>query len=152
MRDITNLEANIRAEHQRNWHVFLHIQKQLVANSFDWLQLVISYRTKSLLGQGTLVIGGRSYFIYLAYSPFKPFRYDRIYVNDKNIKYHDDIHLYADMSLCLYHPRIDQAVVEKIPLFKLIPGISEWIVHYQQWKKYGVWLGKEIKHRRIIEV
>jgi len=33
-----------------------------------------------------------------------------------------------------------------IALFNMIPWISEWIVFYEQWKKYGVWLGREIKH------
>jgi hypothetical protein len=28
----------------------------------------------------------------------------------------------------------------------MIPWITEWIVFYEQWKKYGVWFGAEIKH------
>ena len=51
-----------------------------------------------------------------------------------------------DLSLCLYHPIIDKPTFRIIPLFQMIPWISEWIVFYEQWKKYGVWLGKEIKH------
>lgn len=38
------------------------------------------------------------------------------------------------------------ALFQKIPLFRMIPWITEWIIFYEQWKKYGIWLGKEIKH------
>ena len=50
------------------------------------------------------------------------------------------------MSLCLYHPIIDKPYLQCIPLYKMIPWITEWIIFYIQWKKYGVWLGREIKH------
>src|SRR5690606_8887075 len=104
----------------------------------------INLKTKSLIGKGTLNIGGKTYEVLLSYSPFYENRYDRIYINDKTIKYNDDIHVYKDLSLCLYHPIIDQALLQKIPFFKMVPWISEWITFYEQWKKYGVWFGKEI--------
>lgn len=144
---ITILEANIKNENKKNWFPFLIVQKALVEKHFDWLDLSIDVKDKSLKGKGVLKIGDKSYFIKLAFSPFFPFRYDKIFIEDKSIKYNDNIHLYAnDLSLCLYHPVIDQPILNKIPLFKMIPWIPEWIVFYEQWKKYGVWLGKEIKH------
>lgn len=119
----------------------------MVEKYFNWLNLSIDIKNKSLVGKGILNIGEKSYSIQLSFSPFFPYRYDRIFIQDKSIKYNDNIHLYAvDLSLCLYHPIIDQPVLNKIPLFKMIPWISEWIVFYEQWKKYGVWFGKEIKH------
>ena len=144
---ITILEENIRKRNQQNWFPFLIAQKALVEKYFNWLNLSIDVKNKSLEGKGILNIGEKSYSIQLSFSPFFPYRYDRIFVQDKSIKYNDNIHLYAvDLSLCLYHPIIDQPVLNKIPLFKMIPWISEWIVFYEQWKKYGVWFGKEIKH------
>ena len=144
---ITILEGNIRKRNQQNWFPFLIAQKALVEKYFNWLNLSIDVKNKSLEGKGILNIGEKSYSIQLSFSPFFPYRYDRIFVQDKSIKYNDNIHLYAvDLSLCLYHPIIDQPVLNKIPLFKMIPWISEWIIFYEQWKKYGVWLGKEIKH------
>lgn len=144
---ITILEGNIRKKNQQDWFPFLIAQKALVEKYFNWLNLSIDVKNKSLEGKGILNIGEKSYSIKLSFSPFFPFRYDRIFVQDKSIKYNDNIHLYAvDLSLCLYHPIIDQPVLNKIPLFKMIPWISEWIVFYEQWKKYGVWFGKEIKH------
>ncbi|MDV3748942.1 hypothetical protein CMU21_13985 [Elizabethkingia anophelis] len=149
MDPITILAENIRKENQKNWFSFLIVQKALVEKYFDWINLHINKDSKSLEGHGILKIGEKSHSIRLTYSPFHLFRYDRIYIDDKSIKYHDDIHLYWDLSLCLYHPVIDQSVRVKKPLYEIIPWISEWIIHYVQWQKYGVWLGKEIKHRRI---
>ena len=144
---ITILEGNIRKKNQQDWFPFLIAQKALVEKYFNWLNLSIDVKNKSLEGKGILNIGEKSYSIQLSFSPFFPYRYDRIFVQDKSIKYNDNIHLYAVvLSLCLYHPIIDQPVLNKIPLFKMIPWISEWIVFYEQWKKYGVWFGKEIKH------
>jgi hypothetical protein len=146
MNHIIILEEGIRKECQKNWYIFLSVQKFLVEQHFDWLRLNLCSKNKSLLGRGQLNINGNEYTILLSYSPFHIYRYDRIFIDDKSIKYHRDIHLYSDLSLCLYHPIIDQSVFKKIPLVKMIPWISEWIIFYEQWKKYGVWLGKEIKH------
>ncbi|SHG07004.1 hypothetical protein [Chryseobacterium vrystaatense] len=144
---ITILEVNTKRENQKNWFSFLVVQKALVEKYFDWINLSIDTKERTLKGTGTLHFGEKSYSIRLAFSPFYPFRYDRIFIDDKSIVYDNDIHLYAnDLSLCLYHPIIDQPLLTKTPLFKIIPWISEWIVFYEQWKKYGVWLGKEIKH------
>lgn len=143
---ITILEENIKKRHQRDWYIFLSIEKFLVEENFDWLKLHIDFQSKSLLGKGVLNIGCRTYTILLSYSPFHEHRYDRIYVNDRSISYNKDIHLYRDLSLCLYHPTVDQPIFQKIPLFKMVPWISEWVVFYEQWKKYGIWFGKEIKH------
>jgi len=144
---ITILEENIRTENKKNWLPFLIVQKALVEKYFDWLDLSIDIKDKTLKGRGKLNIGNKSYYINLAFSPFFPFHYDRMFIEDQSIKYNDTIHLYAsDLSLCLYHPIKDQPILNKIPLYKMIPWISEWIVFYEQWKKYGIWLGKEIKH------
>ncbi|MDW3212171.1 MAG: hypothetical protein R8N23_20040 [Reichenbachiella sp.] len=146
MNHITVLEESIRNKHQENWHIFLTLQKMLVESHFDWLSLNLNSKNKTLYGSGLLNINGKNYTIILMYSPFNKYRYDRIFIKDPPIKYHRDIHLYSDHSLCLYHPKVDQALIQKIPLVKMIPWISEWIVFYLQWKKYAVWLGKEIKH------
>lgn len=143
---ITTLEENIKKTHQKNWDTFLYAQKVLVEQNFDWLKLKLDPVGKALLGKGRLNIGGKSYEILLSFSPFYQHRYDRIVLKDSSILYHKDIHVYGDMTLCLYHPIIDQSLFKKLPLYKMIPWISEWIVFYEQWKKYGVWLGNEIKH------
>jgi hypothetical protein len=143
---ITILEADYLAKNKKNWYVFLSIQKYIIERHFSWLNLEIKNDIKALYGIGFLNINGKDYHIELYYSPFYEYRYDRIYIKDKSIKYNDNIHLYKDMSLCLYHPIIDKPKLQIIPLFKMIPWITEWIIFYNQWKKYGVWLNKEIKH------
>lgn len=143
---ITILEEKHRENFKANHFIYLTVQKYLVEKYFEWVKLKISENGKVIIGNGLLSIGEKKYKIELYYSPFFKFRYDRIYIKDKSIKYNDDIHLYRDLSLCLYHPLLDKPLSGFIPLFKIIPRISEWCVHYEEWKKYGVWLGKEIKH------
>lgn len=141
---ITTLEAIIKKRHQKDWYAFLQVQKTLVEEHFDWLELHIHTKTKSLIGEGKLNINDELYEIVLSYSPFKHHRYDRIFI--KGISYNKRIHLYSDHSLCLYHPTIDKPIFQLVPLYKMIPWITEWVIFYNLWKKYGVWLAKEIKH------
>ena len=143
---ITAMAGDIRITHQKEWYIFLVIQQFWVEKHFKWLKIHINLRTKSLIGKGTINIAGKRHNIIVSYSAFNRYRYDRIFIDDKFLKYNDDIHLYGDLSLCLYHPIIDQPFFKKTPLFEILPWISEWIVFYEQWKKYGIWLGKEIKH------
>jgi len=140
------MEENIRKQNQKEWFLFLSVQKYLVEKNFDWLKLSINEKSKALLGKGDLWIDGVKYKIILSYSPFHKFRYDRIFIKDKSIQYTKDNHLYGDNSLCLYHPHIDKPLFQIIPLIRMIPWISEWILWYNYWKKYKVWLGDEIKH------
>lgn len=144
---ITAMAGEIKRNHKQDWFIFLSIQKCLVEKHFDWLSLYIDTENKTLLGQGDLNCNGKKNKILLQYSPFNKYRYDRIYISDKSIMFNDDIHLYGDLSLCLYHPLIDQPLLQIIPLFKMIPWIGEWLIFYEQWKKYGVWFGNEIRHR-----
>jgi hypothetical protein len=142
---ITISENRVLNEYRKNWYLNLVYEKYLVENHFDWLKLIIT--EDKIKGQGNLYVGHNKYYIELWFSPFFNFRFDRIYIKDKTIKYNNDIHLYIDMSLCLYHPVLDKPFLKTIPLYKMIPWISEWCIFYEGWKKYGVWLGKEIKHR-----
>lgn len=140
----TILENNINADCKKNYYLHLLVQKELIHKHFPWLKCVI--KDKVLIGNGVLKIAGISNQVMVTYSPFLPGRFDRIHIQNRNIVYHNDIHVYGDLSLCLYHPRFDKPLFTTVPLIKMIPWISEWCVFYEEWKKYGVWLGKEIKH------
>ncbi|MCG2610018.1 hypothetical protein LZZ90_00685 [Flavobacterium sp. SM15] len=144
---ITILENKRIENYKKNYRILLEIEKYNVEKNCNWLNIEIKNRV--LTGKGTLKIGGKTYPIELYYSPFfidTIRRFDLIYIRDKNIQYNSNIHLYGDLSLCLYHPKIDKPMLGTIPLARMIPWISEWCVHYEEWKKYGVWLGREIKH------
>lgn len=131
-------------EYQENSHNLLSLEKTLVEYHYSWLTLILT--KTEILGKGNLIVGDEKYEILLRYSPFLPVRFDRIYIGNKDIQYHPSIHMYGDTSLCLYHPILDKPLLKLIPLLKMIPWITEWCVHYSEWKKYGVWLGREIKH------
>lgn len=141
---ITTLENSVIHNYRKNYYSSIIVEKYLVEKHFDWLKIEI--KGKALFGTGILKIANKNYSIELIYSPFLPNRFDRIYIKDKSITYNESIHLYYDLSLCLYHPVIDKPLFKIIPLYQMIPWISEWCVFYEEWKKYGVWLGKEIKH------
>ena len=144
MSHITTLENRIIEDYQKNYWINLSIELLLVEKHFEWLKLEI--KGKIISGKGILKIANKNYPIELVYSPFLSNRFERIYIRDESIKYNRKIHLYGDLSLCLYHPIIDRPDFKIIPLYKMIPWITEWCVYYEEWKKYGIWLGKEIKH------
>lgn len=147
MSHITTLEINKVRALEKDYYTYLSLEKALVESYFPWLELVITGNV--LKGEGNLEIGVRRYPVSVLYSPFfydRIGRFDIIKIEDKSIRYNKNILLYRDMSLCLYHPIIDKPPFEIIPLVKMIPWITEWCVHFDDWKKYGVWLGKEILH------
>jgi len=132
----------IKADCQKNYSVFLFVQKALAIRHFKWIDFTTI--NKLIKGTGVLAIAGNRFEVEVNYSPFFDYRFDRIYI--KGINYHPKIHVYADLSLCLYHPVQDMPLLRTIPLAEMIPWISEWCIHYLEFKKYGVWLGKEIVH------
>lgn len=125
-----------------NKFIKLHVDKELVENNFDWLKL--SIKNEYIFGSGTLVLNGLKYQVELMYSENFKSRKDRIWI--KNIAYNKAIHMYLDGTLCLYHPESDVSKYRGLPLYQILPWISEWCIHYEEWKKYGVWLGDEYEH------
>lgn len=146
MSPITVLEDRIKQELKSEWLIHILVQKALIDKYFPWINCEVV--GKILIGNGVIRIAGVSYLVKIMYSPFLLNRLERIYIKvaGKNIEYHKDIHVYKDLSLCLYHPYFDRQLFKTIPLISMLPWISEWCVFYQEWKRYGVWLGKEIKH------
>jgi hypothetical protein len=119
---------------------------KIILTCISLCPLKIIQKDKELLGRGTLTVNNTEYQVVLRYSPFLDYRFDRIYILNQSIEYNNKIHVYRDLSLCLYHPVIDKPYNKIIPLVKMIPWISEWCIHYEEWKKYKVWMGKEILH------
>lgn len=144
MTHIEILENNLLENYRRNAESLLCLEKTLVEFRYSWLTLV--QKRSEIIGSGAIHVEDEKFDILIRYSPFLPYRFDRIYIDRKDIQYNSKIHVYGDRSLCLYHPILDKPLFKIIPLFRMIPWISEWCVHYLEWKKYGIWLGKEIKH------
>lgn len=144
MNHITILEKSRSEWLKENLSIVLMVEKYFVEDSYDWLKLVI--KDKFLLGYGTLKVQECEFEIILKYSPIMEHRPERIYVQNPKLPYCNAIHIYNDKSLCLYHPIIDNPKRGIISLKKIIPWISEWCIHFLEWKKYGVWIGKEIAH------
>jgi len=134
-------------ELRKNYAIHLEVELLICRKQFEWINL--KREGKLITGKGTVSTEKKRYDISLAYSPFLPYRMDRIAITNQKIKFNHDIHVYGDLSLCLYHPIIDRPHFGIIPLHSMIPWISEWCHFYEEWQKYGVWLGKEIKHRSL---
>ena len=144
---ITTLEIYRLNEYNKNCYLNLFVEKGISEKYFKWLNFKI--QGNYLYGNGNLKIGSKEYKINISYSPLyynKTGRFDKIYIKDKRIVFKDDIHVYGDLSLCLYHPIIDKPALGHIPLFKIIPRITEWCIHFEEYLKYDIWLGKEIKY------
>lgn len=140
-------------EHSRNPstintknYIAAHIQKQLVDQNFPWLKTVV--KDGELLGKGKIKPKGckKEYKILFGYDINRIGRKERIFIlNDSQIKFGLTPHLYNDGSLCLYFPE-DFPIYMDLNFVDLVPWISEWLVMYELWKKYGVWLSDEVKH------
>ena len=148
MSRIAIMEVKYLEYNRRNWLPHLIVQKYLIEKHFDWLTLKLS--DFSLVGEGAVPIQDKKFNISLKYSPFyRSIRKERISITNEKIKFNHKIHVYGDLTLCLYHPILDSPYNGIMPLFKMIPWISEWCHFYEEWKKYRVWLAPEIKHDLI---
>lgn len=126
-------------------HINAFIQQKLIEDNFYWI--------KSIIKDGRLIGGGKlkpkgcrfTYDIIFEYNPNRKTRQDKIFVKDSKIKFGSVPHLYNDHGLCLYHPS-DLVQYLDFNFIDTIPWISKWLVTYELWLKYGVWLDKEFKH------
>tara|TARA_R110001592_G_scaffold3510_6_gene19610 strand:+ start:2193 stop:2612 length:420 start_codon:yes stop_codon:yes gene_type:complete len=125
--------------------VSTHIQKKLIEDNFNWIKCFV--KDGSLIGGGKIQPKGckKVYNVNFVYSPNNKGRKDNICIKDKKIKFGLVPHLYNDNSLCLYHPS-DLSPYLEFNFIDTIPWISKWLVTYELWLKYGVWLDKEFRH------
>lgn len=147
MKGIIILEGVLIEEIKRLYYIHLEIEVDYIRKNYRWLN--VDRVGKELTAYGCILVNEIKYCVEIKYCPFYPHRMDRIRIINHKIEYNDDIHVYNDLSLCLYHPTIDKPLTGVIPLHKMIPWVVEWCHFYEEWKKYGVWLAPEIKHRII---
>lgn len=134
-----------RERAQKYWVGFLYKTKIECERAFDWLKFEVN--GKFLLGYGSIERNGRKYHFKIECSPFFPGRFERVWVETKNLKKSFETHFNADGSLCLYHPILDLKGRPYIELVDVIPWISEWILCYDKYLEYKVWVGPEHPHK-----
>ncbi|WP_271767911.1 hypothetical protein [Aquimarina algiphila] len=122
-----------------------YIQQKLIEDNFDWVKSFV--KDGKLIGTGKIKPKGckNTYDIIFEYDPNKKDRKENIFVRDEKIKFGKVPHLYNNNSLCLYHPS-DFSPFIPFNFVDVVPWISKWLVTYELWLKYGVWLDKEFKH------
>jgi hypothetical protein len=137
--------GKIKIPNNRNVYSILLIQKKYIEMHFQYLKCTISRNTLKCTGILQPHNKCDSYKIRIIYEVGKK---PKIYILNPQINYNDQIHLFSDNSLCLYHFTDLEWDDNKIIIAKtIIPWISEWILFYEIWKINGVWLGAEIKHK-----
>lgn len=129
---------------QKYWAGFLYKTKIECERAYKWLNFEVN--GKLLSGSGVLERNGNKYYFRIEWSPFFPGRFDRIWVETKKLKKGFETHFNGDGSLCLYHPVKDLNSKPYIDLVDIIPWISEWVIYYEHFLKYKVWLGPEHPH------
>ena len=146
MKSIQTSEDNIIKANRLHWISFLETHRFLTEKKFHWVEWQLNKKSRWLEGKGKLTFQKQTYKFKLLYSPFFPARYDRIYITSPSIGYNNEIHMYGDLALCLYHPVFDVPNGQIMPLHRIVPWISEWIINYKKWQKYGIWFSDEIAH------
>ena len=124
----------------------LQIQQYYIQKNFSWLDTFIS--DEKLYCSGTLRPEGckSKYQLIMIFDLKARGRKERVYIrNNSKIKFGEVPHLYPDDSLCLYYP-LDIILFQDFNFIDIVPWVSEWLVMYEVWMKYGVWLADEVKH------
>lgn len=122
-----------------------YIQQKFIEDNFCWVKSII--KDGKLIGGGKLKPNGckNIYDIIFEFNPNSKRRQDQIFIKNSKIKFGKVPHLYNNHSLCLYHPT-DLPKDLDFNFIDTIPWISKWLVSYELWLKYGVWLDKEFEH------
>lgn len=148
MKGIGTLEINRYAAIGRNLSSILNIEKAIVEINHSWLNCIKS--DNKLLCKGFIQPIGccRKYEILVEYSPIDYClgkRIEKIWVVNPNIKWNSEIHMYKNDTLCLYYPP-DLSLAIPLSLNTLLPWVAEWLVKYEFWERYKVWIGVEVQH------
>jgi hypothetical protein len=148
MKDIGILETIRLNFIRRNCRLILLLEQALVEDSFSWLKCRIEHN--KLIGIGTITLQGScvKYLIEVYFSPLDYYcgrRIEQIRVLNPEIEFDSRIHMYIGKSLCLYYP--DDLPLGKPPMLRqLLPWVSEWLVKYEFWLRFKVWIGNEVPH------
>lgn len=124
----------------------LVLEKRLIDNYFPFINTKI-------VGDSLLCYGycqPSEYSIIYEYRiEYKAGEYPNVYPTYPKIEYHDDIHLYNDLSLCLYYPK-DFSFTKESHLYNtIIPWIQEWYVFYEIYQITGKWQHPFVEHNKI---
>lgn len=139
------LNRGIPSANPKN-HVAAYIQKHHIEQNFPWLWTMV--KDGKLLGKGKIKPEGckKEYELLVEYDINRSGRKERVFVlNDSRVKFGQTPHLYPGNSLCLYYPK-DLPLYLDLNFVDVIPWVSEWLVMYELWNKYGVWMADEVKH------
>ena len=124
----------------------LLLQKKHIEKYFSYLKCSIGRISEKLICIGELQ-PHKDTDIYKIKMVYKVGNSPKIYITSPKVEYHDNIHMYKDNSLCLFHKNDFSWNDEKIIIAEtIVPWVSEWIIFYEIWKIEGKWKGKEIKH------
>lgn len=73
----------------------------------------------------------------------------RVFPTIPQIEYNEDIHLYADGSLCLYYPKDFVYSIKSHLHDTILPWVHEWFVFYELYQIKGRWIHPYVEHNKI---
>lgn len=127
-------------------HLVILLERRLLKKHFPFLKFQIK--------DGKLFCYG--HFQPTEYSPTFNYRVEwepgcppKVFPINPQISYDDDIHMYADGSLCLYYPKDFVYSIKSHIHETIIPWAHEWFVFYELYQIKGRWLHPYVEHNKI---
>lgn len=124
----------------------LTVEKGMIESRFPCMSCnEVNSRTTKLVCYGHMkpTDDSPSYRLRLEYSVWdKP----AVYIEEPEIIPSALIHIYTEGSLCLYYPKETPWQNHLHLSDTVLPWTAEWLVFYELYKLYGVWLGKSASH------
>jgi hypothetical protein len=127
-------------------HLAILIEKRLLKKYYPFLKFQI--KNDKLFCSG--------FFQPTEYSPIYHYRVEwepgfppKVFPTIPQIEYNEDIHLYADGSLCLYYPKDFVYTLKSHLHDTILPWAHEWFVFYELYQIKGRWLHPYVEHNKI---
>ncbi len=119
------------------------IQKALIEKHFNSFRCKLRHR--HLKCEGVIVPSKNCSAYHIAIS-YRQDSVPEVRVTRPKIVPSQEIHMYADGTLCLYKPADDPWKSSDNIHEKIIPWTAEWLVFYELYLLEGQWLGPEAEH------
>ena len=121
----------------------LAASKNDIESKFDFLKCSIADNILICKGIIQPTTESQKYLIRIKYNGRKS---PDVHIINPIVSFNKEIHMYSDKSLCLYYPEEQPWAVSMSLSSTIIPWTAEWLIYYELYKHFGIWLGPEADH------
>lgn len=125
------------------FHLRYQYETSVIEEEFPFLNCTFTSSEMNVQGEFSTTSISQKYNVLIR---FDGLNQPKIFILDRIIKYHPDIHVYRDGSLCLHYPEDKSWSRGKLLAHTVIPWISEWLIYYELYQYYEQWKGPEVLH------